>query len=146
MMNKYNILTERKKYIDVAKGILIISVVIGHVISFEYIITATIKTFIYTFHIPAFFIISGILINPNRLQNLSFKEFVSRRIKRLIIPYILFELIGGIFQIFLYGSDKISFVGILYGLFTMHCNIGADWFLPTLFVAELLFYIMIKKK
>lgn len=45
--------------IDTAKGILIILVVIGHVLNFNTPATAAIKTWLCSFHIPAFFIISG---------------------------------------------------------------------------------------
>lgn len=62
---------DRKIYIDVAKGILIICVVIGHVINFEYFFTAVVKTIICSFHMSAFFIISGILVKPEKLENQS---------------------------------------------------------------------------
>lgn len=55
---------DRMLYIDISKGILIILVVIGHILNFEYFLTKSIKTIIYTFHMPAFFVISGILIKP----------------------------------------------------------------------------------
>lgn len=133
------------RHIDVAKGILIICVVIGHVLNFEYFFTSVVKTVIYVFHMPAFFIISGVLMNPKKLKNQTFTSFVNRKIKRLIIPYVLFEIVGGILQMFLYGIDEVNPVGILYGILTMHCHIGADWFLPTLFFAEMLFFIIVKK-
>ncbi len=135
----------RQTYIDVAKGVLIICVVIGHVLNFEYFFTSIVKTAIYVFHMPAFFIISGILMNPKKLKNQTFASFVNRKIKRLIIPYVLFEIVGGILQMFLYGIDEVNPVGILYGILTMHCRIGADWFLPTLFLAEVIFFTIVKK-
>ena len=46
---------------------------------------------------------------------------------------------------FLYGIDEVNPVGILYGILTMHCRIGADWFLPTLFLAEVIFFTIVKK-
>ena len=136
---------DRQTYLDVAKGILIICVVIGHVINFEYFLTSVVKTVIYAFHMPAFFIISGILMNPEKLKNQTFRSFVKRKIKRFIIPYVLFEIVGGVLQMFLYGIDEVNFVGILYGILTMHCYIGADWFLPTLFFAEVIFFTVVKK-
>ena len=135
----------RQTYIDVAKGILIICVIIGHVLNFEYFFTSIVKTVIYVFHMPAFFIISGILMNPKKIKNQTFISFVNRKIKRLIIPYVLFEIVGGILQMFLYGIDEVNPVEILYSILTMHCHIGADWFLPTLFFAEMIFFIIEKK-
>ena len=31
-----------------------------------------------------------------------------------------------------------------YGMLTLHCNQGADWFLPTLFVAEVVMWLFIR--
>ena len=41
--------TDRQTDIDIAKGLLIISVVVGHIINFDYHITAGIKIIIYSF-------------------------------------------------------------------------------------------------
>lgn len=49
---------KRLDYIDVAKGILIICVVIAHVFRGNYL-----HNFIHVFHVPAFFAISGFLFN-----------------------------------------------------------------------------------
>lgn len=50
---------ERETYIDIAKGIGIILVVIGHLHGINHII----HDFFYLFHMPLFFIISGYLYN-----------------------------------------------------------------------------------
>lgn len=47
--------------IDRAKGILIVLVVIGHIWQSGYLFNT-----IYTFHMPAFFVISGILFGVSR--------------------------------------------------------------------------------
>lgn len=80
----------------------------------------------------------------NKWKNQLWGDFLKRKIKRLIIPYILFEIIGGIIQMLLYGIGVVNPVGILYRIVTIHCLIGADWFLPTLFFAELLMLFCIK--
>lgn len=59
---------ERIGYIDIAKGILIILVVLGHITTFPHAITYGIKAVITSFHMPAFFIISGILTNTEKIQ------------------------------------------------------------------------------
>ena len=76
------------------------------------IFSSIVKTVICVFHMPAFFIISGILMNPKKLKNQTFTSFVNRKIKRLIIPYVLFEIVGGILQMFLYGIDEVNFVDL----------------------------------
>ena len=52
---------ERLDYIDRAKGMLIILVVIGHIWQ-----SGVVFDLIYTFHMPAFFVISGILFSHTR--------------------------------------------------------------------------------
>lgn len=128
-----------------AKGILIICVVIGHAINFEYLPTAVIKTIICTFHIPGFFIISGILMKREKLKKQSLRNFAKHKIKRLLLPYLVFEIIGAILQMVLYGIDKVTPIDVLYGILTLHCYNGVDWFLPTLFFAEIIFFILLKK-
>lgn len=141
MKETTNTKTVRYPYIDAAKGILIICVVLGHVLNFESFLTGAVKTMIYSFHMPAFFVISGILIKPEARR---FPEFAKRRAKRLLIPYVLFELMGGFLQMLLLGTEEVNLTGILYGILTLHCHTGADWFLPTLFAAELLCFISIQ--
>ena len=51
----------RMNHIDIAKGILMIFVIIGHIINLNIYLTYVIKSFIYSFHMPAFFVITGIL-------------------------------------------------------------------------------------
>lgn len=62
---------ERIEYYDVAKGILILLVVLGHV--FE---TGIINQYIYSFHMPAFFIISGIMQNYSSVLKKPLKDVV----------------------------------------------------------------------
>lgn len=130
--------------IDTAKGILIILVVIGHVLNFNAPATSAIKTWIYSFHMPAFFIISGLLINPEKWERQSFLTFIKHKAYSLLIPYIFFEIAAGIFQVILFGVNAVKPIGILYGMLTLHCNQGADWFLPTLFVAEVVMWLFIR--
>lgn len=137
--------TGRQKYIDVAKGILIICVIIGQIVNFNYFFTGAMKTIIYSFHMPAFFIISGMLMRKEKIENQSLRVIIVKRMMRLMIPYVTFEIVGGLLQIFLFGTDAVNLRGILYGILTIHCHVGADWFLPTLFFAEVIFYLSAKK-
>lgn len=69
----------RIKFIDIAKGIAIICIVLGHLGINE------INSFVFTFHVPIFFIITGYFIN----DKVPIKEFISKKYKTLIIPYII---------------------------------------------------------
>lgn len=130
----------RLSHIDIAKGILIILVVIGHILKGSVFITKTMIRIINAFHMPAFFIISGFLTNGAKLKSQPFPAFVKKRAVRLLIPYVVFELIGGFWQMLLMGTESVNITGILTGIPTVRCHVGADWFLVALFFAELLIY------
>ena len=136
--------TGRIEYIDIAKGILIILVVLGHITTLPHILTYGMKAVITTFHMPAFFIISGMLTKVENFRQTSFKQFLLNRSYRLLIPYVFFEIMGGLWQMLLMGSECVSLRGILYGIFTIHCHVGADWFLPTIFFAEIGLFLLVK--
>lgn len=71
----------RIDWIDLTKGIAIFLMVCGHTS-----IPLSISNWIWSFHMPLFFIISGILFNATKYPN--FNLFIKKRGKTLIIPYI----------------------------------------------------------
>lgn len=86
----------REHWLDVVKGITIILVVVGHVIGIYELDTMAlpfmaIRTFIYSFHMPLFMFISGILFS----SSLS-KDYRTTAISKLLtygIPYIVFSAV-----------------------------------------------------
>ena len=68
--------------LDIMKGIAIIAVVFGHCTLFPY------RTFIYSFHMPLFFIVAGYLYKKKDIY-VSLKKDTSR----LVLPYIVFSFI-----------------------------------------------------
>ena len=70
----------RIDYIDVLKGIGILFVIIGHMYT-----VPECKAYVYSFHLPLFFIISGALLNESKYT--SFKEFFISRFKSLFFPF-----------------------------------------------------------
>ena len=67
----------RVGYFDIAKGIGIILVIIGHI---EYV-PAPIRFYIVTFHMPLFFIISGMLMNLTDEAGRDFKQLLLKKLK-----------------------------------------------------------------
>lgn len=136
-------------WIDTLKVLGIYLVVLGHLPVPEYVSTA-----IYAFHMPLFFFISGFLINQN--ATIPFKEFVSKKVRTLLIPYFIFAVITYIFWVVIgrnYGNDSINTISIykpLLGIF--YSNAINDWmifniplwFLTCLFVVEIIFYFVRK--
>lgn len=77
---------QRIKWIDLTKGVAIFLMVCGHTG-----IPSLISNWIWSFHMPLFFIISGMLFCPTKYTNI--QKFIHRRIQTLIIPYITFSII-----------------------------------------------------
>ena len=122
------------EYIDSAKGVLIILVVLGHVFLME-----KYMYFAYTFHLPSFLIITGILLfHVNKTERPLFKNFVSA-FYTFIIPFLFFETIGGVLK---YINNTLpQFPQAVIDPFIGNCHVGADWYLLTAFFAEMLFLI-----
>lgn len=73
---------KRKSFIDIAKGIGIILVVLGHLDTGGQIS----REIIYSFHMPLFFILSGAFAKTNT----DFKAYLTKSFKTLYIPYLIF--------------------------------------------------------
>ena len=67
----------RVRYIDVAKGIAIICIILGHLGNSE------INRVVFTFHVPIFYFITGYFVSRKR----SLKEFIANSARTLLAPY-----------------------------------------------------------
>ena len=123
---------EKINYIDYSKGIAILFVIFGHVYSGNNIAT----TWIYSFHIPLFFIISGFLLKLNK--NKDTKSMILKKFKSLMVPYILFSIINIVGFYLIKDLSYEVFKGNIFNTITLF-GIGALWFLPALFISETLF-------
>ena len=136
--------SNRIHFLDVAKGIGIYLVVLGHVTHSEWL-----WYYIWQFHMPLFFFISGLLYSPKY----SFKDFLIRKTKLLYIPYVIFFLITfaywALFERAHRGSEipiTYELIGLPYGTYEggrLFFN-GVLWFLPCLYVTEIFFFFIVK--
>ena len=122
---------DRDNAIDVARGLAIILVIIGH-------LNTNFTQFIYSFHMPLFFVVSGMTFS-NYCENMKISHFIGKRIRKLIVPYYLWEMIYVPFEIgnignLVYGSRK-SIMAI--------SGYGPLWFLPCLFISNFLFFCIL---
>ncbi|VYT78723.1 acyltransferase family protein [Clostridium tertium] len=86
----------RCKQIDIIKAILCILVVLGHAITQDIrqnVIANDLFNFIYTFHMPVFFILSGIIYSNYEIKY-NFKDIIRKKTPRLILPYITMSLLA----------------------------------------------------
>jgi Fucose 4-O-acetylase and related acetyltransferases len=143
----------RLHWIDALKGIGIILVVLAH-----YSLPIAFDTYIFSFHMPLFFFISGFLFDFVKYAE-SASNFVKGRFKSLIVPYFCFAVITCIFcflidELYTPGITSIKFFenSMLHGISHIFVAFGPAvsynpplWFLTCLFVTELLFYGLEKK-
>ncbi len=136
--------TKRISYLDMARGIGMVLVVMGHVTY----INSALRHFITAFHMPLFFLISGILLEIKKEEENNYSCLFRKKLQRIMIPYVVFSLASFVVEstrIWIKGLDEWNVV--LRQLFQSCCLQGVStlWFLPALLVSELLF-IGIRKK
>lgn len=123
--------TNRSKFFDNAKFILIFLVVFGHMISplkEHDKILFTLYTVIYLFHMPAFIFISGYFAKGFRK-----KGYLLKSIQKILIPYFLFQIIYSIVYYLIGKEDSIEF-----DFLQPHWSL---WFLLSLFFWNLMLYV-----
>ena len=140
---------QRLDYIDAAKAIAIILVIIGHC----YWVGAVprLRNIIYSFHMPLFFVVSGFFI-----KQLSIKEALTKYSKAYLWPYMVIGTLITVIDVIKTftnheswsSSLTIDLTRIVWGsnyesnvLFGNIPHIGASWFLLALFWAKILFLI-----
>lgn len=139
---------KRITYLDMAKGAGIVLMVAGHLIGSVQAIDykpyfSPAYQYIASFHMPLFFIVSGILLWITKEEQKDMGQIVRRKAKALMLPYATFSLIYIVINIWtcifqpelLKFSDLWKFV--IYSL-TLR-GVSVLWFLPTLFFGEILF-------
>lgn len=149
----------RELWIDCARGIAILLVIVGHTIS------GVLSGAIYSFHMPLFFIFSGITSKFSS-TNKAFVAKTERSFKHLMGPFFLIYVIQTIIyllrhlsNIFQYRSFLTDYLyqRILSGIFSSGVSIsvlnatvlyvGVIWFFPALFLSKTLFdYLHLKLK
>jgi len=142
----------RLLWVDAARGIAIIAIVIGHTLVPG---GGAIFTWLYSFHVPLFFIISGVLRSKCKIGLIA---FIKTRAVRLLVPYVLFGILGICVYVFLgqlaattlgRGNGALSIVDCLVGLVYANGGTGnmkfysALWFLPCLFVLEIIIALIL---
>lgn len=127
----------RKKYIDLTKGFAIVMMIFGHTM---YEINA-VHRWIYSFHMPIFFIICGILMwEKNTVSgNVWTRKKFTKRLYAVWVPYFCFGTMMAVFYSMLniMAQEPNSFAKNMLKLFTLK-GIDSLWFLPVYFFAELL--------
>lgn len=136
---------KRIEWVDALKGFGIILVGLGHTDCPD-----SLMAWIYSFHMPLFFMLSGIM---EKAKDYSWSEWLKKKAKSLLWPYIFFGIIEVIFYIIseaavheLVGIKLLKKIAaIVYSNYIFdHNYTGVIWFLSCLFVTELLFFVIHK--
>ncbi|WP_155806695.1 acyltransferase family protein, partial [Photorhabdus temperata] len=122
--------------LDILKIIGILAVVIGHTIN-------PYNNYIYLWHMPLFFFLSGLTFNYKFLKSTD----IIKDAKRLLIPYFIFSILALIIEIskrLLLSRDWLDslpnlFISIFFNInSSIHTYGFVLWFLPSLFIVKTL--------
>lgn len=142
----------RFPYIDIAKGISIALLVLGHTLGYSEHSKLVYKL-IYSFVVPLFFLVSGYVSSMKG----NAKQFIQGRVMRIVLPYffwgflflIPYQFIGGVTADSLNMTAENSILALVKNVFY---GIGKDgalrhnstlWFLPALFTIEMTYWVII---
>jgi fucose 4-O-acetylase-like acetyltransferase len=145
----------RVAYIDIARGLGIMLVVLGHTLAeanyhVQNLNVLFLGQLIYSFHMPLFFFLSGMFFKPD----MRFPDLLKRRFDSLLKPY-LFTLFLIYFVSVFYDKNlglstaAVRIVKALYGnSYYLELYWSQIWFLPALFAINLFafgFYAIFKR-
>ena len=128
----------RSKQFDAARGILILLVLAGHCWT-----SGWFREFIYVFHMPAFFLLSGVLLQRSSSLDQPLWKTLLKKARSLLIPYFFFECFSILLNVLTKGPE-LNVKGYLYQILTLKLTNGPLWFLVVLFCAECLFLLLWK--
>lgn len=139
---------ERILWIDVAKGIAIVLMIIGHTVQFG----TPIRNFIFSFHMPLFFMLSGYTIKIPIVEECKWCDVLNKDIVRLLFPYLSVSFLSCIYEYCI--KDNISFSEtvlnwgerVFWGCgvnYLSHPAVGMLWFLIVLFWGKQIYRLIV---
>lgn len=133
-------LKKRNVVIDIAKGISIILVVIGH--SPVLVRMAPLNNFLTSFRLPFFFFVSGVFFNYSK----PFGRVLADKADALLKPYLVTLLLYGIIEVVQNDANPAGYLsGILYGTSQLlPLRWRPMWFLPHLFSVILFAWLFVR--
>lgn len=141
IMKTESAVVNRIIYIDIAKGIGILLVIMGHLLEFpQSDFELCLKKAIYCFHMPLFFILSGMTYRP--ITRKSFKETLKISVsskKYLMVSYVMYSLAYLIWDLSRFLAGRTNYETILLDGFKTIVLDGINvlWFISTLLLVEI---------
>lgn len=137
-------MTNRINWIDTARGILIILVVVGHIAYFghqfantsSYNFVGKLNFTFLPYYMPAFFIITGLVSN----FRIPFFAFLIKNFLSLIVPNVIIGVfLNNWMNLFL--SEGLNYKNVLDLDFKQLAITGGGWFLTALFLSKLFYWM-----
>jgi fucose 4-O-acetylase-like acetyltransferase len=140
----------RSNIVDIVKGIAIILVAYGHTAqgmvhrgwwggpgaSFSH-------SFVYSFHMPAFFFVSGLFVMGS-IAKRGGRRFTADKLRTILYPYVLLALMSAAFEP-LIGRFKFETKPFRWNIFLVNLADGqASWFLFVLFFCLMLALVTVR--
>jgi len=143
-------MNQRTNWVDYGKGIGIILVVYGHLLSSAYHAGVKVPehffalsdSIVYGFHMPLFFLLSGLFVESS-LRKRGIKNYILDKFARIAYPYVIWSLLQVSIEVLFsdqtqLGATPSDLAAILYRPW------GQFWFLYALFVMHITFAVTSK--
>lgn len=138
----------RYKYLDVAKGITLLFVLMAHSCGFPF----GVGVYCTAYFMALFFIVSGYTNKGMKID----KTYIFRRVKKIVVPYFLYNMLIFLIYFFWKGFESIreavlAVLGVFYSTYCIHFPINdtdffcyriynnPTWFLTAFFCSDMLF-------
>ncbi|WP_427813656.1 acyltransferase family protein [Enterococcus sp. 22-H-5-01] len=139
---RINIIRNRIRYIDYVKGLGILLVILGHI--------GYGSDYIYIFHMPLFFFISGLLLS--NLETKDAIQFLSSKIKGILVPYLVFSIISFIWWAMIERHLRDQSIPVMKALLNIFIPyVGASfiynvvlWFLVAILFSYFFVFFLVK--
>lgn len=140
-------MTKRDETVDILRGFGVVLMIIGHVFESQW------TRYIFSFHMPLFFFLSGYCYGKKESLDPPM-QFLRKKCMSLLVPYVVFFFLHLALYNVAYSAEKGLFLanemtaaGVLRALVLsgkylteIPLNNFPLWFLPHLFVADMIFY------
>lgn len=138
---------KRIVWIDQLRSVAFLFVILGHVA-----LPKSAQSLIYSFHMPLFFMISGLTVNRKKLEEVDVKQYIGHQFKHLIIPYFWMSFLMYPLWYFAFhylSQHPLTVVQAFKGIFVGNSLIVASpsnalWFLLVLFLANIMYMFITK--
>lgn len=132
---------KRDVSLDVARGVCIILVVVGHILQFDTAmgIEQPLFNFIYSFHMPVFMLLAGYSASFGRdkVNISSMNSFIIKKSKQLALPFLVW---GVLVMPVLVNSKKVWEIGDVFKNLMVSPDKG-PWFLSSLWCIQLVYLL-----